>query len=70
MGSVIEVDNLKKRRSDREDELLGLMEVREELEAQERAAADQTVERLTLTYESANEEERRESLRISHRARR
>jgi len=33
-----EVDNLKKRRSDREDELLGLMEVREELEAQERAA--------------------------------
>jgi hypothetical protein len=35
-----EVDNLKKRRSDREDELLGLMEVREELEAQERAAAD------------------------------
>jgi predicted nucleic acid-binding Zn-ribbon protein len=35
-----EVDNLKKRRSDREDELLGLMEVREELEAQERAAAE------------------------------
>jgi predicted nucleic acid-binding Zn-ribbon protein len=35
-----EVDNLKKRRSDREDELLGLMEVREELEAEERAAAD------------------------------
>lgn len=33
-----EVDNLKKRRSDREDELLGLMEVREELEAQEREA--------------------------------
>jgi predicted nucleic acid-binding Zn-ribbon protein len=31
-----EVDNLKKRRSDREDELLGLMEVREELETQER----------------------------------
>ena len=28
-----EVDNLKKRRSDREDELLGLMEVREGLEA-------------------------------------
>jgi predicted nucleic acid-binding Zn-ribbon protein len=35
-----EVDNLKKRRSDREDELLALMEVREELEAQERAAAE------------------------------
>ena len=34
-----EVDNLKKRRSDREDELLALMEVREELETQERAAA-------------------------------
>jgi uncharacterized protein len=34
-----EVENLKKRRSDREDELLALMEVREELEAQERAAA-------------------------------
>jgi predicted nucleic acid-binding Zn-ribbon protein len=35
-----EVDNLKKRRGDREDELLGLMEVREELEARERAAAE------------------------------
>jgi uncharacterized protein len=35
-----EVDNLKKRRTDREDELLGLMEVREELEAQERAATE------------------------------
>jgi uncharacterized protein len=34
-----EVDNLKKRRGDREDELLGLMEVREELEARERDAA-------------------------------
>lgn len=34
------VDNLKKRRGDREDELLGLMEVREELDAQERAAAE------------------------------
>jgi uncharacterized protein len=33
-----EVDNLKKRRSDREDELLGLMEMREELETQEREA--------------------------------
>lgn len=33
-----EVDNLKKRRSDREDELLGLMEVREELETKEREA--------------------------------
>jgi predicted nucleic acid-binding Zn-ribbon protein len=33
-----EVENLKKRRGDREDELLGLMEVREELEARERAA--------------------------------
>jgi predicted nucleic acid-binding Zn-ribbon protein len=38
-----EVDNLKKRRSDREDELLGLMEVREELEAQERAADERSV---------------------------
>ena len=37
-----EVDNLKKRRGDREDELLGLMEVREELEAQERAAAERS----------------------------
>ncbi len=35
-----EVDNLKKRRSDREDELLALMEVREEFETQERAAAE------------------------------
>jgi predicted nucleic acid-binding Zn-ribbon protein len=33
-----EVDNLKKRRTDREDELLALMEIREELEAQERDA--------------------------------
>jgi uncharacterized protein len=37
-----EVDNLKKRRSDREDELLALMEVREELEGQERAAAQRS----------------------------
>jgi len=37
-----EVDNLKKRRGDREDELLALMEVREELEAQERAAAERS----------------------------
>jgi uncharacterized protein len=37
-----EVDNLKKRRSDREDELLALMEIREELEAQERAAAQRS----------------------------
>jgi predicted nucleic acid-binding Zn-ribbon protein len=37
-----EVDNLKKRRSDREDELLALMEVREELEAQERAAVQRS----------------------------
>jgi predicted nucleic acid-binding Zn-ribbon protein len=37
-----EVDNLKKRRSDREDELLALMEVREELKAQERAAAQRS----------------------------
>jgi predicted nucleic acid-binding Zn-ribbon protein len=37
-----EVDNLKKRRSAREDELLALMEVREELEAQEHAAAQRS----------------------------
>lgn len=37
-----EVDNLKKRRTDREDELLALMEVREELETQERAAAERS----------------------------
>ena len=37
-----EVENLKKRRTDREDELLGLMEVREELEGQERAADEQS----------------------------
>jgi predicted nucleic acid-binding Zn-ribbon protein len=35
-----EVDNLKKRRTDREDELLGLMEVREDLEAKERSATE------------------------------
>ena len=33
-----EVENLKKRRSDREDELLALMEVREEIEGNEREA--------------------------------
>jgi predicted nucleic acid-binding Zn-ribbon protein len=37
-----EVDNLKKRRSDREDELLALMEVREELEGQERIAGQRS----------------------------
>jgi len=37
-----EVSNLKKRRSDREDELLALMEIREELEAQERAAGERS----------------------------
>jgi uncharacterized protein len=37
-----EVDNLKKRRSDREDELLALMEIREDLEGQERAAAERS----------------------------
>jgi uncharacterized protein len=35
-----EVNNLRNRRTDREDELLGLMEVREELEAKERAATE------------------------------
>jgi len=33
-----EVDNLKKRKGDREDELLGLMQVREDVEGNERAA--------------------------------
>jgi uncharacterized protein len=37
-----EVENLKKRRTDREDELLALMEIREELEAQERAAGERS----------------------------
>jgi predicted nucleic acid-binding Zn-ribbon protein len=37
-----EVENLKKRRTDREDELLGLMEMREELEGQERAADERS----------------------------
>jgi uncharacterized protein len=37
-----EVENLKKRRGDREDELLALMEVREELEAKERAAGERS----------------------------
>ena len=37
-----EVDNLKKRKSDREDELLGLMEVREEVEVRERAASERS----------------------------
>ena len=54
-----EVDNLKKRRSDREDELLGLMEVREELEAQERAAAERwsTLRAQTETVEGAAADE-------------
>ena len=37
-----EVDNLKKRRSDREDEILALMEVREGSESEERTAADRS----------------------------
>ena len=37
-----EVDNLKKRRRDREDELLGLMEIREEVETRERTAAEES----------------------------
>lgn len=37
-----EVENLKRRRSDREDELLALMEVREGVEAEERAAAERS----------------------------
>lgn len=37
-----EVENLKKRRSDREDEVLALMEVREGSEREERAAADRS----------------------------
>ena len=37
-----EVENLKKRRSDREDELLGLMEVRDEVEGRERTAAERS----------------------------
>jgi predicted nucleic acid-binding Zn-ribbon protein len=54
-----EVDNLKKRRSDREDELLGLMEVREELEAQERAAAERwdTLRTQTETVEGVAADE-------------
>jgi uncharacterized protein len=37
-----EVDNLKKRRSDREDEILALMEVREGSESEERTATDRS----------------------------
>jgi predicted nucleic acid-binding Zn-ribbon protein len=37
-----EVDNLKRRRSDREDEILALMEVREGSESEERTAADRS----------------------------
>jgi uncharacterized protein len=37
-----EVENLKRRRSDREDELLALMEVREGIEAEERGAAERS----------------------------
>ncbi len=75
-----EVDNLKKRRGDREDELLGLMEVREELEARERAAAErsdrlrarvETVEATTteelgrLTTELKERSEARAALTVS-----
>jgi predicted nucleic acid-binding Zn-ribbon protein len=37
-----EVENITRRRTDREDELLAVMEVREGLEAEERAAADRS----------------------------
>ena len=45
-----EIENLKRRRSDREDEMLGLMEVREELErraAEAQSASDTLRERVT-----------------------
>jgi len=59
-----EVDNLKKRRSDREDELLALMEVREGFEAQERAAAERSEALRTRVEEvSGNTAEELERLR-------
>jgi uncharacterized protein len=54
-----EVDNLKKRKSDREDELLGLMEVREEVEVRERAASERSAtlrERVDEVEGAASEE--------------
>ncbi len=54
-----EVENLTRRRSDREDELLGLMEVREEVERQERVAAERSGslrERVSEVERSAAEE--------------
>jgi predicted nucleic acid-binding Zn-ribbon protein len=39
-----EIENLRKRRSDREDELLALMEIREDLESKAAAAEERTAE--------------------------
>jgi predicted nucleic acid-binding Zn-ribbon protein len=55
-----EVENLKRRRTDREDELLALMEVREGIEAEERAAAErsETLRARVADVEGAASEER------------
>ena len=54
-----EIENLKRRRSDREDEMLGLMEVREELErraAEALATSDSLRERVEVVGGAAGEE--------------
>jgi uncharacterized protein len=54
-----EIENLKRRRSDREDEMLGLMEVREELErraAEAQATSDALRERVETVGGAAQEE--------------
>jgi uncharacterized protein len=54
-----EIENLKRRRSDREDEMLGLMEVREELErraAEALATSDALRERVEVVGGAAGEE--------------
>ncbi|MGZ5295421.1 MAG: zinc ribbon domain-containing protein [Actinomycetota bacterium] len=60
LGSIQhEIDNLKRRRSDREDEMLGLMEVREELErraAEAQATSDALSERVETVGGAALEE--------------
>ncbi|MGZ5298709.1 MAG: zinc ribbon domain-containing protein [Actinomycetota bacterium] len=60
LGSIQhEIDNLKRRRSDREDEMLGLMEVREELErraAEAQATSDALRERVETVGGAALEE--------------
>jgi predicted nucleic acid-binding Zn-ribbon protein len=65
-----EVENLKRRRSDREDELLALLEIREGVEAEERTAAERSDDlrtRVDGVAGTAQEERHRASTELEER---